>query len=38
MIAGNWKVIDGRIMDQDSSELMSRHSDAAKQLRQLSSL
>ena len=38
MIAGNWKVIDGRIIDQDSSELMSRHSDAAKQLRQLSSL
>jgi len=38
MIAGNWKVIDGRIIDQDSSELISRHSNAAKQLRQLSSL
>jgi len=38
MVAGNWKVIDGRIIGQDSSELMSRHSDAAKQLRQLSSL
>ena len=38
MIAGNWKVIDGRIIDQDASELMSRHSNAAKQLRQLSSV
>ena len=38
MIAGNWKVVDGRIIDQDASELMSRHSNAAKQLRQLSSV
>jgi len=36
MIAGNWKVIDGCIIGRDASELMSRHSDAAKQLRQLS--
>mgnify|MGYP003308552164 FL=1 len=38
MIAGNWKVVDGRIIDQDASELMSRHSNAAKLLRQLSSV
>ena len=38
MIAGNWKVVDGRIVDQDASELMSRHSNAAKLLRQLSSV
>ena len=36
MIAGNWKVVDGRIVDQDASELTSRHSNAAKLLRQLS--
>ena len=38
MIAGNWKVVDGRIVDQDASELTSRHSNAAKLLRQLSSV
>ena len=38
MIAGNWKVVDGQIVGRDVSELMSRHSDAAKQLRQLSSV
>ena len=38
MIAGNWKVVDGRIVGQDASELMSRHSNAAKLLRQLSSV
>jgi 8-oxoguanine deaminase len=38
MVAGNWKVVDGCIVGQDSSELISRHSDAAKQLRQLSSI
>lgn len=35
MIAGNWKVVDGRIVGQDASELTSRHSNAAKLLRQL---
>ncbi|MDC0198055.1 8-oxoguanine deaminase [Candidatus Thioglobus sp.] len=38
MIAGNWKVIDGQITGQDESELISRHSNAAKQLSRLSSL
>ena len=38
MIAGNWKVVDGRIVGQDGSELTSRHSNAAKLLRQLSSV
>jgi len=38
MIAGNWKVVDGQIVGRDTSELMSRHSEAAKQLRQLSSV
>ena len=38
MIAGNWKVVDGRIVGQDASELTSRHSNAAKLLRQLSSV
>ena len=38
MIAGNWKVVDGQIVGRDASELMSRHSEAAKQLRQLSSV
>ncbi len=36
MIAGNWKVVDGQIVGQDASELTSRHSNAAKLLRQLS--
>ena len=35
MIAGNWKVVDGRIVGQDASELTNRHSNAAKLLRQL---
>ena len=38
MIAGNWKVVDGRIVGQDASELTSRHSNAAKLLRQLSTV
>lgn len=38
MIAGNWKVVDGQIVGQDASELTSRHSNAAKLLRQLSSV
>ena len=36
MIAGQWKVMDGKIIGQDESELISRHSNAAKKLRQLS--
>ena len=36
MIAGQWKVVDGKIIGQDESELISRHSNAAKKLRQLS--
>ncbi|MDB4140408.1 8-oxoguanine deaminase [Candidatus Thioglobus sp.] len=35
MIAGQWKVMDGKIIGQDESELISRHSGAAKRLRQL---
>ncbi len=35
MIAGQWKVMDGKIIGQDESELISRHSGAAKKLRQL---
>ena len=35
MIAGQWKVMDGKIIGQDESELISRHSNAAKKLRQL---
>ncbi len=36
MVAGKWKVIDGSIVDKDESELINRHSTAAKKLRQLS--
>jgi 8-oxoguanine deaminase len=35
MIAGQWKVMDGKIIGQDESELINRHSNAAKKLRQL---
>jgi 8-oxoguanine deaminase len=35
MIAGQWKVMDGKIIGQDESELISRHSNAAKKLLQL---
>ena len=35
MIAGQWKVTDGKIIGKDESELISRHSGAAKKLRQL---
>ena len=35
MIAGQWKVKDGKIIGKDESELISRHSGAAKKLRQL---
>jgi len=35
MIAGQWKAMDGKIIGQDESELISRHSGAAKKLRQL---
>ena len=37
MIAGKWKVIDGRIDGQDESELINRHSNAAKKLRESTS-
>ena len=37
MIAGQWKVMDGKIIGQDESELICRHSNAAKKLRQLAS-
>ncbi|MDP6164081.1 MAG: 8-oxoguanine deaminase [Candidatus Thioglobus sp.] len=36
MVAGKWKVIDGSIVGKDESELINRHSTAAKKLRQLS--
>jgi 8-oxoguanine deaminase len=35
MIAGQWKVMDGKIVGKDESELINRHSSAAKKLRQL---
>jgi len=35
MIAGQWKAMDRKIIGQDESELISRHSGAAKKLRQL---
>jgi 8-oxoguanine deaminase len=35
MIAGQWKVMDGKIIGKDESELINRHSSAAKKLRQL---
>jgi 8-oxoguanine deaminase len=37
MVAGQWRVVDGKIVDKDEAELMHRHSDAAKKLRQLAS-
>ena len=36
MVAGKWKVVDGGIVGKDESELINRHSAAAKKLRQLS--
>ena len=36
MVAGKWKVVDGGIVGKDESELINRHSSAAKKLRQLS--
>jgi 8-oxoguanine deaminase len=38
MIAGKWKVIDGKIDGQDEAELISRHSNAAIKLRQLANV
>ena len=35
MIAGRWKVANGKIIGKDESELINRHSSAAKKLRQL---
>ncbi len=37
MVAGQWRVVDGKIIDKDEAELIHRHSDAAKKLRQLAS-
>ena len=37
MVAGKWRVVDGKIVDRDEAELIHRHSDAAKKLRQLAS-
>jgi len=37
MVAGKWRVVDGKIVDKDEAELIYRHSDAAKKLRQLAS-
>jgi 8-oxoguanine deaminase len=36
MVAGKWKVVDGGVVGKDESELINRHSTAAKKLRQLS--
>ena len=38
MVAGNWRVIDGKITDKDETQLIHRHSEAAKKLRQLASV
>ena len=38
MIAGKWKVVDGKIDGQDEAELISRHSNAAIKLRQLANV
>ncbi len=35
MIAGQWRVVDGKIIGKDEAELIHRHSNAAKKLRQL---
>ena len=37
MVAGQWRVVDRKIVDKDEAELIHRHSDAAKKLRQLAS-
>jgi len=37
MVAGQWLVVDKKIVDKDEAELIHRHSDAAKKLRQLAS-
>jgi len=37
MVAGQWRVVDRKIVDKDEVELIHRHSDAAKKLRQLAS-
>ncbi len=37
MVAGQWRVVDGKIVDKDEAELIHRHSDVAKKLRQLAS-
>jgi len=37
MVAGQWRVVDKKIVDKDEAELIHRHSDAAKKLRQLAS-
>jgi len=37
MVAGKWRVVDGKIVDRDEVELIHRHSDAAKKLRRLAS-
>ena len=38
MIAGEWRVVDGKIDGKDEAELISRHSKAAKKLRQLANV
>jgi len=35
MIAGQWRVVDGKIMDLDEAELIHRHKKSAYELRQL---
>jgi len=37
MVAGQWRVVDRKIVDKDEAELIHRHSNAAKKLRQLAS-
>ena len=36
MVAGSWRVIDGKIIDKDEADLISRHSSFAKKLRKIS--
>ena len=38
MIAGKWRVVDGKIIGKDEAELIYRHSKAAKKLRQLANV
>ena len=38
MIAGEWRVVDGKIDGKDEAELIYRHSKAAKKLRQLANV